>query len=547
MAIGRNPADVFDSGDAVPGEAPGGSFDALVRCALSPVPNVEACVVFPAPDSLPRGVLRHMPSSALLRLMGGAVWMLATTGQNWTAERLDAAAVLVARAESHEPAHELGVRLSETLELPVQVLEPFPVDAEAQLPARWRMDRAVMLLLLGERGASGDAAQLALRRDAITDALTGRLRAACAWFSAMLDAEAVAVSGSDARLYNYLVTGPDRGSYRPRIDFARTYPLLAVAVAAGQRDRALAAVRDAIDTGLPLLPRLSCWLKVKPGAVRALTGVTLGHAGARWAGAVRPLATLLDVVRPEDRPGLDLPGWAAFNRAVETAERLFRCPPWASAFAAAWMREALRAGRNGRCGPEFLTPATMAGLDGFREAAVAVLRMRLAGAARGDVAQSAAGMAVHRFIAGQTPRGLARLAKCFDQVLASARRDLAAEVALIDGSKFPPLFAEPRASDDGRYRLVPLTDIQSLREHGAALDIGLGGSHLTHLLGPRVRVGVGRSSHSPARRSGASASSAERPCRARVRQPEPRPARSRQAGSTSRGRRALSSSSSAAD
>jgi hypothetical protein len=145
----------------------------------------------------------------------------------------------------------------------------------------------------------------------------------------------------NAAIYNYLIPEEHR-TYR--MQFAATFPILLLPMATALAGTAEADIRLAVDRGIPLTRSLAARWRIRPAVVRFLVGKTPDIVGAQWESNLAGLARLLDALRPEDLPGNRPDAWAAFNRAVALAQRIFRRRSWASPAALAWLREVARGG-----------------------------------------------------------------------------------------------------------------------------------------------------------------------------------------------------------
>ena len=460
----------------------------LVKGCQLPAAGIRDFIVVPAPDgSLPAGALRQLANCALVRLDDATVWFLRSRGTAWTDERLQRAArVLLDELRLRHDVARLSERLRHVLRAPSLVALPatlHEVDA-----ARWELRNTAIAFAIRSpqlAASHADAAEFAVAAKACEAVLHATLAATLAAFDRATDAEAMAAvtaatGTADVAIYNYLALPPHR---RWRLQFARTFPLFLRAAATGGPASVGATLRGAVDGGTPLVRHLADRWGVGTSAIRALRQLPASRVGARWEDNIRGLVRLLDVLRPEDRPPDDPAAWARFNHAVDAAERIFRCPPWASPVAQVWLRDAARRGLvdlDEDTAERSWSPAAIAAVQRFRDALARFLEL---GSGRGTIAADAVprfafeGRA-NRFVAARQPRRLAAIAQRFEREWREPPVELEQAASLVSGESYWPLLPAELVAADGARIASPLTDRGSLDRHGSALDICLDRTYL---------------------------------------------------------------------
>ncbi len=460
----------------------------LVKVGQLSAAGIRDFIVVPAPGgSLPASALRQLANCALVRLDDATVWFLRSRGSAWTDERLEQAArVLLDELRLRHDDDRLAERLRHVLRVPS--LAALPATLHEVDAARWELRNAAIAFAIrsAQLAASrADTADFAAAAKASEAVLHATLAAALAAFDRATDTEAMeaatlATGAADVAVYNYLAPPRHRAW---RLQLARTFPLFLRAAATGGPASVGATLRTAVDGGTPLLRHLADRWGVGTSALRALRQLPAARVGARWEGNVRGLVRLLDVLRPEDRPSDDPAAWARFNHAVDAAERIFRCPPWASPVAQVWLRDAARRGLvdlDEDAAQRSWSPAAIAAVQRFRDALARFLEL---GSDGGTIAADATprfafeGRA-NRFVAARQPRRLAAIAQRFEREWREPPVELAQASSLVSGESYWPLLPGELATADGARIASPLTDRGSLDRHGSALDICLDRTYL---------------------------------------------------------------------
>jgi len=456
----------------------------------TPVPGGGvAAVVCPAAHRPPRS-LRHVACCAVFRIGMDSIWMLRTVGHQWTAERLSAAIKILSRNPGHLPIRQdptLAARLARAVEVPkVEVLAATLADADPELWQTRKLALALRMQQLQPDERAPDPAALAADVAAIEAELIARLGAALRRFVASLDGDILAAApeaAHDAALYGYLA---DPAHRRNRLQLATTFPLFLRSAASADAGNAGDLIARLVDDGAPLLRALAAHWAVSPGVLRCLRGQPVEVIGARWQANVRALVTVLNALPAEFRPG-DAVAWRAFNDGVAFAESTFRCRPWTSPLALAWLRQAAK--RNWSKGAlgadgEDLHQSAIALVDEVRQALIEAL-LAEGTATSGTVAEEATLSArvwfrTDSYLAGLAPKRMIALAQRYRRELAHAQREHSGEIAAARGSGFWPLLPGEYISSDRARIVVPLASRREFLSHGRAVDNCLGDSHLNH-------------------------------------------------------------------
>lgn len=474
--------------NAMPCEREAPCISSLVKDTRLPVAGIRDVIVFPAPDGcLPAAALRQLANCALFRLDDATVWFLRTRGNAWTDERLARAArVLLDETRLRHDGDRLVERLRHVLR--TATLATLPATLHDVDAIRWELRNvAIACMLRAPEFAAGGpgTAQVAAAASAREAALHASLAAALARFDEATDREALhavtaATGAADIAVYNYLAEPRHRGW---RLQLARTFPLFLRAAATGGPASVGATLRAAVDDGAPLLRHLADRWGVSAGAIRMLRQLPAARVGAQWEDNVRGLVRLLDVLRPEDRPQDDPAAWARFNHAVAVAERIFRCPPWASPAAQVWLRDAARRGLvdvDDAAAQAGWSPARIAAVQRFRDALARLLEL-----GHGDAANAADAVPrlacegrANRFVATRPPRRLAALARRFEREWRDPPAELAQASSRVAGESYLPLLPAELVAADGSRIASPLTDRGALDRHGRALDTCLDRAYL---------------------------------------------------------------------
>jgi len=462
--------------------APGAALSAshLLDAGALPGAGILAYLTLPAPAGvLTPAPLRHVACGALVRLADATVWMLRTRGAPWSPDRLAVAARTLRDEHGawRDGAYLTG-RLSYALEIATVALVPPVLDRVD--PALWDLRRTAIALVLRSlrtRGGEMDPAALAQATRATEAHLATALDAALAEFHAATDTEAYrqatpAAGDADIARYNFLVQAPHRAW---RLQLARTFPLFVHAAATGGDNTAGETIRTAVDAGVPLVRHLAARWDVTAGAIRVLVGKDVTTVGGQWEGNVRGLVKVLDALRPDDRPGTRSADWQNFNRAVAAAERIFRAPPWTSAVARMWLREAARQGwarLDEAAAQRLWEPAAIAAVQQFRDSLARWLELAVARHATPPPVVPNAGCdaAADHYVSTRQPRRLAAIAERFEVCRRGVRADLVDQSSLLGGESFLPLLPGDMVAADGTRIVAPLTTRAALQRHGEAMD-----------------------------------------------------------------------------
>lgn len=510
----------------------------FVDLRLGTQPDALAWIRFPAPGAVAAALPPRIVHTALIRLpQNGSIWLLRATGIAWTDLRLgEAAAVLARPLRQRSPERLLSKDLADALPGPaVEVV--LPELAGADWP-RWdtrnvAVAHAVECALASSadgaqrtNATSGAAGELARSADAVHRAIRDSLQAAHERFFEALDREALQFAGQPAAgalAYNFLVAPEHR---RNRVQFAHSFPLLLRSAARGDAVADGLQLRRIVDDALPFVRALSRAWAVSPAALRCLAGRPVGVIGEAWADRPRILVSVLDALRPEDRPTHDPRTWERFNRIVGDATELFGRGLTATV-ARSWIRETAARTRRGQA-----VPPDAQTFDGEFVAAVEALRQALidtlAHAALRETLspdpdrEARARGAADGFLCRLSPKRLGLLASAFRRQLREAR-DASAPGATADGRagvaptarddglagelggaqegaarqhgeltaicelagahggagpEFWPLLPEAYLSRDGTRRVVPLCSHAALQRHGRSLSTCLAKSSL---------------------------------------------------------------------
>ncbi len=408
-----------------------------------------------------------------MRLSRGQIWVLSVVGYRWTSERLTFVAEML---EAHGEA-DLDVvwinRLSDQLGLPNLRIElPTVTDLEW---SGWNVRPLAVALALA-RAFSGDSvAQGAITSadaEELASAIRRALNDAMARFRSELDGDALARCkdyGEFAlRVYNYLAA-----HRRNRLQFAGALPVFLQAVSLPRDDSLYREMRQAIDAGQPLTGMVCRATGVGPSVFKALAGLPVDVCGARWLERPVGLMKLINVIRPDRRPGQDPVAWARLNSLVEEAESVTGRRIDQSLVAQMWVRDAMhaRAGIHGVGSAAKLDIQASVLVENFRNelyAAVGVSqlareKLRSAGAHDG------VHQAIDRWLLQRTRKQLATLAVRWQDAYAAETSDDASLIACIRGERYWALLPSPFTSSDGRRRVVPLVSRQQLVGFGTAM------------------------------------------------------------------------------
>lgn len=490
----------------------------FVDLRLGAQPDAVSWIRFPAPDAVAAALPRRIVHTALIRLpQDGSIWLLRATGIAWTDPRLgEAAAALARSSRQRSSASLLSKDLAEALPGPaVEVVLPelagvdWPGWDTRNVAVAHAVECALASSTDGAQHASAtsDAAgELARSADAVHRAIRDSLQAAHERFFEVLDQGALGLAGqpgAGAQAYNFLVAPEHR---RNRVQFARSFPLLLRSAARGDAVADGLQLRRVVDDASPFVRALSRAWGVSPGALRCVAGRPVGVIGEQWADRPRILVSVLDALRPEDRPTHDPRTWERFNRIVGDATELFGRGLTATV-PRSWIREAAARTCRGRVA----APDAQA-FDGEFVAAVEALRQglidTLAHAAlretlRPDPDREArARSATDGLLCRLSPKRLGQLAigfrrkmrevrdastpgatagACTGVVPAARGEGLAEELAGAQGgagSEFWPLLPQAYVSRDGTRRVVPLCSHAALQGHGRSLSTCLAKSSL---------------------------------------------------------------------
>ena len=476
--------------DLAAGREPDGcaaGLDALVRTGALRKAGIDAFIVLPSGESgLPPAAFRQLASCALVRLVDATVWFVRTRDAAWSPERLGTVA-RVLREHSrfrHDVARLTGALRHELRSPSLELLPPVLGEVDA---VQWDLrGTAIAIALRARRTACGlDREALAAAAREAESGLRAALGRALPAFNASAAPVALQhpeppIAAADPAIHNFLAELPHRAW---RLQLARTFPLFLRAAATGGIGSVGETIRTAVDRGEPLVRTLAERWRVTPGAIRCLLYREPALVGPHWEGNVRGLARLLDALRPEDRPGEDPASWRRFDAAVASAERIFRCPPWASPVAQMWLRDAARldpAELDEEAARHAWSPAVVASVERLRDHLARFLELQPAPApGRSSVAaESAARAAAARFIASRRPRRLREIAARFERELRDPRTAQARQALRDTSARHPPLLPDALASIDGERIVAPLTTGAALERHGEAMQICLNASYL---------------------------------------------------------------------
>ena len=450
------------------------------------------------PDSmaaLAPAPLSHVPTTVMLRLSDGTLWMLRAQGQLWTVARIEhAAAILAEHAECAAGRH-LMQRLRDALELPSLSIEA-PILA-GDLGKQWGVRAVAIQLLMRnlsfKRAVTGTYEGLSHALEVLEATLNEDLRKAIDRLVAALDLEVLTIATGDGfahEIYNYLARQPTR---RNRLQVAEALPIFVWSLANEGDMPAMAALRRAIDNGQPLVDTISRLFEVSPATVRSVIGRSPSMIGSRWLQQPRGLLRVLDRMSPELRPKADPAAWERFNRAADAAERLFGRPPWVGVLTASWMKHSMQEGmaaQRARSHLAALDADSVRAIEEFRLALIAAIGAELresAVDASASLEQSAT-LEVDRHIESLSLRRLAEMSCKWRRDAAIERAGLQRELDLASGRTYWPLVPRPFEATSARRRVVPLTNLHALKAQGEALWLCLAASQL-HSYDAKCRKG----------------------------------------------------------
>lgn len=435
--------------------------------------SAAAAVILPSLVlALPQTTMRNTRSIAMLLLSRGQVYILSVVGYRWTSERLAfAAKMLEARGEADLDVVWIS-RLSDQLGLPNLRIElPTTTDLEG---SGWNVRPLAVTLALARAFSGNSGAQGAIT-SADAEELAGAIRRslidAMARFRSELDGDALAQCkgyGEFAlRVYNYLVAHK-----RNRVQFAGALPVFLKAVSLPHDDLLYREMRRAIDAGQPLSGMVCRATGVDPSVFRALAGLSVDVCGARWLERPESLMKLINVIRPDRRPGQDPVAWAKLNSLVEEAESLTGRRVDQSLVAQMWVRDAMHA-RDGVQGGGLTARLDTASVlvESFRVelyAAVGVSHLARAKLRSAGV-HDGVHQAIDRWLLQRTRKQLATLSARWQDAYAAERAGDASLIACIRGERYWALLPSPFTSSDGRRRVVPLVSRQHLVKFGTAM------------------------------------------------------------------------------
>lgn len=464
--------------------------------------GIGAAMTFPSTARLLRPApLGNVRCLALLMLEDRSIWLLRSAGQPFSAGRLRSAQEVLANRELRDVPRAM-LRAALAAPMGMRSIEMLVPCLERVDPDAWALAQAAHALALAGTPATGARGSGQPDREhqveEVTSAIRAELSAGLDEFRQRLDPEAATAATRDGAvdvgLYNFFVEGQTPSW---RIQFARTFPLLTGAAVQGADSARGIEIRAAVDSGRPLVETLAARWHVSPAAIRCLNRVGPEVAGTCWSAEPRALAALLDVLRPQDRPGGDPGRWALFNAAAADNDRLFGRRFESFLPAMARLRDSVHRG---------LVPATATArapdTPALRDAGMKIEALRTAfievlvadvlarSADRRDQAGDAAASIVMRVLLHLRAPDLVAAADCFAVSLANQMASRDREVRFRTGLDFWPLLPCDYVATAGTRRVVPLRSGGALRTQGRQLRQCLGAG-----LRGRDRRGAGSCRH----------------------------------------------------
>lgn len=461
-------------------------LDKLIAERIVGLGHGVAWIAFPAPSAaLIPSPLRHVPSTALLRLANGTLWMVKAKGHLWTDQRLSRAAELIQEFFSIRTGQPLEQRLRDELDLPSLTMDSPALGID--IAKHWEIRPIAVAAFIRDadtrRALPRVEGSLGAAVNEVEASLVAALKAAINRLVGVLDDHALKVATQGdfvPEIYNYLAHEPTRWN---RLQLSVTLPLFLLSLATERDDAAIRAMARAIDDGVPLVQTVSRHFGVTPSTVRGLIGTPISMIGKRWEQHPRGLLRLLDRLPPQDRPKQDPASWKRFNDAADGAERVFARPVWIGVLAASWMRHSMRSNASGARAKSILEAfnrETVTAIEAFRQSMIVTVgaELRLPERHREQLLDSCVSPVVDHFIASVSLRRLAELGTKWHRDLAIARSNIQGDVDIAKGRRYWPLLAHPYVSERSGRRIVPLTTLWELHAQGTALQICLARSQL---------------------------------------------------------------------
>ncbi len=437
--------------------------------------SAAAAVIIPGANfALPQATMRNLRSLALVRLLRGPIWILSVVGYRWTPERLAIAAAMLEAHGEADPDVVLTNRLSDQLGLPnLRIEHPTMADLDG---SGWNVRPLAVALGLARAFSDGSASHGAITSadtEELVVAIRRSLNDAMARFRSELDPEALArcksCGESAQRVYNYLTSVHRRN----RLQFAGALPVFLQAVASCQNQSPYREMRQAIDASQPLARMVCRATGVDPSVFRALAGLSIELCGARWLETPVALMKLINVIRPDRRPGQDPVAWQRLRALVDQAESVTGRQIDQSLVAQMWVRDAMQARASGHA------EGSAAAIDSQASALVQNLREEIYAAVgvsqlvrakvQGAGAHDGLYQVIDRWLLQRTRRQLSTLAARWQDAYAAEKAGDASMIACMRGERYWALLPSPFTSSDGRRRVVPLVSRQQLVKYGTEM------------------------------------------------------------------------------
>ena len=448
---------------------------------------VRQWIVFPSFEHGVPNLTRHVRRAVLVQFNAAGIWLFLTDLRyRWPDTDL-AHVAATCRQFLSGPClnlHALHRSLAELIDSRFEVQLPC-LSAEALAVSEVRayaVDQIMGEALVPSAAADGTAAHgdLALRARQLETQVTGELSEALECFIAHLDSRDVRLASASGALSTQafnMLTGPAAQAQRNRRQFFDTFPLFAGALLHGNASQAyLVGLREAVDTGAPMVQFLAQALDARPHTIRCVVGKSREELGRRWLASPARLIKLLDSLPPELRP-TDARGWKLIDCLVAAAEDRALRP-----VSRALVRRAMEdwrsrvhegdADANEEEMTEFAEQAEH--VTEFWAALEDCLRTRAATTHRGvrPFEHRELRAMADSVVADRGWHGLVNLSRVWRHAVVHAQAAVQANKERLLGKRFAPLLQRERVIGD--RVLVPLVTSGELQQEGRALQHCIG-------------------------------------------------------------------------
>ena len=425
--------------------------------------------------------LRNIPCTLLLRCRNATVWLLTSTDQLWSDERIEAAAAYLCVNGDRWDAPFLQGGLADAIEMPVQIKGISLAKPDGGFNPSALADCLMRAWLAHQSDAVG-VDQARAHRSTLEALATQQLQECIPRFQRGLDQPILAMLrslGVDDSHYNYLCGTAKR---RNRLQFSEQLPVFLPSVSRPSPPGSLGAtVREAIDSGKSWMSVLTKYLAVSQSAVNSLRGVSPEILDAHWISNLQQLLETLDAIAPEHRP-ITPEHWQLLTEQFKAINTVFGNRGAQRALTGARLREVMRQAVGQGHGAAALVSSEAFQIDQLRDSLNRALITHLiqAGESTLDVeVRSLISSRLNRYLAKLSWARLLNLSKKWRLAYAAAAQSQGDTIRFLGGNdywNYVPGAAEFVARNG--IAVQCLSTRLELIHHGRALDNCLAGSHL---------------------------------------------------------------------